>query len=132
MRKSSFSTFVLLAVLSLLLTVSGSLVLAQDAPVTLRVLIHQNPSMVDFMNEFNATFTAAHPNITIDMAVVNAGDLAQVTQTRLAANDIDVIDLFGFANSAQPYMTNVTPPNWQASIDAGLLMDLTDQPFISN
>jgi raffinose/stachyose/melibiose transport system substrate-binding protein len=88
--------------------------------------------MVEAMNEFNAAFMANHPNITVDMAVVNANDLAQVTQTRLAANDVDVIDLFGFANSAQPYMSDVTPPNWQASIEAGLLMDLTDQPFIQN
>lgn len=134
MHKRSFSTIAILVILSVLLTVTGSLVaLAQgDAPVTLRVLIHQNPPMVEAMNEFNATFMANHPNITVDMAVVNAGDLAQVTQTRLAANDVDVIDLFGFANSAQPYMSNVTPPNWQASIDAGLLMDLTDQPFLEN
>ncbi len=134
MKKRYASTIIILTILSMLLTVGGSFaVLAQDdAPVTLRVLIHQNPPMVDYMNQFNATFMAAHPNITLDMAVVNAGELAQVTQTRLAANDIDVIDLFGFANSAQPYMTNVTPPNWQASIEAGLLMDLTDQPFLAN
>ncbi|HEX2621646.1 MAG TPA: extracellular solute-binding protein [Phototrophicaceae bacterium] len=134
MQKSYFSRVAILIIVSVLLSIGGSFtVLAQDdAPVTLRVIIHQNPSMVDYMNEFNATFMAAHPNITVDMAVVNAGELAQVTQTRLAANDIDVIDLFGFANSAQPYMKNVTPPNWQASIDAGLLMDLTGQPFLEN
>src|SRR5262245_44427120 len=130
MSKRYFS----IAALSMILCVLwGSLVvLAQDEPVTLRVLIHQNPPMVDFMNEFNATFMENHPNITVDMAVVNAGDLAAVTQTRLTANDVDVIDLFGFANSAQPYMSDVTPPNWQAAIEAGLLMDLTDQPFIEN
>ena len=66
------------------------------------------------------------------MSVVNANDLSTTTQTRLSANDIDVIDMFGFANAAQPYMKDVTPPNWQAMIDAGLLMDLTDQPFVAN
>jgi raffinose/stachyose/melibiose transport system substrate-binding protein len=40
--------------------------------------------------------------------------------------------MFGFANAAQPYMKNVTPPNWQSLIDAGLLLDLTDQPFVKN
>jgi raffinose/stachyose/melibiose transport system substrate-binding protein len=29
-------------------------------------------------------------------------------------------------------MKNVTPPNWQSLIDAGLLMDLTDQAFLNN
>jgi raffinose/stachyose/melibiose transport system substrate-binding protein len=84
------------------------------------------------MNEFNTKFQEKYPNITVDMAVVNNNDLSTTTQTRLSANDLDVIDTFGFANAVQPYMKNVTPPNWQALIDAGLLMDLTDQPFVKN
>lgn len=101
-------------------------------PVTLRVLVHQNPPMVEFMEAFNDQFEAAYPNVTVDMSVVNASDLSTVTQTRLTANDIDVIDIFGFANPAQPYMTDVTPPNWQTLIEAGLLLDITDQPFVDN
>ncbi len=100
--------------------------------VTLTVLVHQNPPMVEFMETFNEAFQAKYPNITVDMSVVNANDLSTVTQTRLNANDVDVIDIFGFANAAQPYMKNVTPPNWQTLIDAGLLMDITDQPFVQN
>jgi raffinose/stachyose/melibiose transport system substrate-binding protein len=100
--------------------------------VTLRTLIHQNPPMVAFMDEFNKKFQAAHPNITIDQSVVNANDLSTVTQTRLTANDVDLIDIFGFANAAQPYMKNVTPPNWQSLIDAGLLQDITGQSFVNN
>jgi raffinose/stachyose/melibiose transport system substrate-binding protein len=100
--------------------------------VTLKVLVHQNPPMVEYMEAFNKQFQAKYPNVTVDMSVVNANDLSTVTQTRLTANDIDVIDMFGFANAAQPYMKNVTPPNWQTLIDAGLLMDLTDQPFVKN
>jgi len=106
---------------------------AADAePVTLSVLIHQHPPLVEYMEEFNARFEAANPNITIDMSVVNANDLATVTQTRLTANDIDVIDMAGFANAAQPYMKDVTPPNWQTLIEAGLLMDLSGQAFLDN
>ena len=100
--------------------------------VTLSVLVHQNPPMVEFMEAFNEQFEAENPNITVDMSVVNANDLSTVTQTRLNANDIDVVDMFGFANAAQPYMKNVTPPNWQTLIDAGLLMDISDQPFVKN
>jgi len=88
--------------------------------------------MVEFMETFNEQFQAENPNITVDMSVVNANDLSTVTQTRLNANDVDVVDIFGFANAAQPYMQNVTPPNWQTLIDAGLLMDLSDQPFVEN
>ena len=128
MRKIYLSALVALLAVSL----AAGFSTPARAQTTLRVLIHQNPPMVDFMNTFNTKFMEKHPEITIDMAVVGSGDLATVTQTRLAANDIDVIDQFGFANSAQPYMKNVTPPNWQASIDAGLLMDLTGQPFLAN
>ena len=79
--------------------------------VTLRVLVHQNPPMVEFMESFNDQFEAANPGVTIDMSVVAASDLSLATQTRLSANDIDVFDIFGFSNAAQPYMSDVTPPN---------------------
>jgi raffinose/stachyose/melibiose transport system substrate-binding protein len=105
---------------------------AAGEPVTLRVLVHQNPPMVAYMEAFNDQFEAAYPNVTVDMAVVNASDLSTVTQTRLTANDVDVIDIFGFSNAAQPYMKDVTPPNWQTLIEAGLLLDITDQPFVKN
>ena len=105
---------------------------APPEDVTLRVLIHQNPPMVEFMESFNDSFEAANPHISIDMSVVEAGDLSISTQTRLSANDVDVIDIFGFANAAQPYMSDVTPPNWQTLIEAGLLMDITGQPFVDN
>jgi len=105
---------------------------AASEPVTLRVLIHQHPPLVEYMEEFNAKFQEAYPNVTVDMSVVNANDLATVTQTRLTAGDIDVIDMFGFSNAVQPYMKGATPPNWQTLIEAGLLMDLTGQPFLNN
>ena len=98
--------------------------------VTLRVLVHQNPPMVEFMEAFNKQFQDRYPNITVDMSVVNANDLSTVSQTRFSANDIDVLDIFGFANGAQPYMKQVDPPNWQQLIEAGLLMDLTGQDFL--
>jgi raffinose/stachyose/melibiose transport system substrate-binding protein len=127
---NKFRLIALTLVLALILPLG--VVSAQDGPVTLRVLIHQNPPMVEFIEEFNARFTEANPNITVDLSVVNANDLATVTQTRLSAGDIDVIDIFGFSNSVQPYMSGATPPNWQVMIESGLLLDLTDQPFLAN
>lgn len=142
MKKLSLITlFSMLVIASLLLAAcgSGGTETSQPAtgtdgarPVTLRVLVHQNPPMVEFMQAFNDKFRAEYPNVTINMSVVNANDLSTVTQTRLTAKDIDVIDIFGFSNAAQPYMRNVDPPNWQTLIEAGLLMDLTGQPFVSN
>ena len=122
---------VLTAAMALAVTAFAGSAAAQD-PVTLRVLVHQNPPFVDFMNQFNEQFQADHPDIKVDMAVVNANELMTSTQTRLMANDVDVIDIFAFSNAAQPYMQNTDPPGWQSLIDAGLLMDLTDQPFVAN
>lgn len=160
MRKSILFPLTVLVILSMLLAACASATPAAEAPaqeepagepasgdaapqaeqpqsapagdVTLRVLIHQNPPMVEFMEAFNDAFEEKYPNVTVDLSIVNANDLSTVTQTRLTANDIDVIDVFGFANGVLPYMKNVDPPNWQQLIDAGLLMDLTGQPFIQN
>ena len=142
MRKSILYVMAVLVILSMVLTACGTAATqapaagaTQAAPaekVTLRVLVHQNPPMVAFMEEFNKKFQDKYPNVTVDMAVVNANDLSTVTQTRLTANDIDVIDIFGFANGAQPYMKSVDAPNWQQLIEAGLLLDITDQAFTKN
>jgi raffinose/stachyose/melibiose transport system substrate-binding protein len=128
MSRKALNLVGILVLLASLLTACGG----ASQKVTLRVLVHQNPPMVEFMNTFNEQFQAKYPDITVDMSVVNANDLSTVTQTRLTANDVDVVDIFGFSNAAQPYMKNVTPPNWQTLIDAGLMMDLTDQPFVEN
>jgi raffinose/stachyose/melibiose transport system substrate-binding protein len=139
MFKKIYSLMALLVVVSMLLAACASTDTGSETGetpeaenITLRVLVHQNPPMVAFMEAFNQQFHERHPNITIDMSVVNANDLSTVTQTRLTANDVDVVDMFGFANAAQPYMKMVDAPNWQQLIDAGLLMDLTDQPFVKN
>lgn len=139
MRKT-FSFAIVVLLLSALILSACSTPAApseSDAPaaeeeITLKTLVHQNPPMVEYMDKFNEEFTARHPNIKIDQSVVNANDLSTVTQTRLTANDVDVIDIFGFANGAQPYMMKVDPPNWQTLIEAGLLLDLTDQAFVGN
>jgi raffinose/stachyose/melibiose transport system substrate-binding protein len=99
-----------------------------------RVLIHQNPPLVTFMEEFNKKFEAANPGVTVDMSVVNAADLTTSVQTRLTANDVDIVipTLTGFSGQVQPYMKNVLAPAWQQLIDAGLLLDITDQAFVKN
>lgn len=107
---------------------------AAELEGTLSVLIHQNPSGVEFFDQFNAEFEAAHPGVSIDMSVVNAADIPTVNQTRLTANDIDVttISVTGFANPVQPFMADADAPYWQQLIDAGLLMDLAGQDFLAN
>ncbi len=122
----------LLSVVAMLvLSVSGAQ-RTNAAGVTLRVLVHQNPPMVAFMEEFNKAFQDKNPDITVDMSVVNANELSTVTQTRMSANDIDVVDIFGFANAVQPYMKKADTPNWQQLIEANLLLDISNEAFIKN
>ena len=121
----------LVSLILVLALVLGIQVAAQD-DVTLRILTWQNPPMVEWLEAFNEQFTA-DTGINVDYSVVNANDIGPVTQTRLSANDIDVLAfLNSFANRVQPYMSNVNPPSWQTIIDAGLLLELTDQPFLAN
>ena len=70
---------------------------------TLRVMIHQNPPMVEWVENFNSEFEAANPGVTIDLSVIDAADIPTANQTRLSAADIDVttITVSGFANPVQ-------------------------------
>jgi raffinose/stachyose/melibiose transport system substrate-binding protein len=122
---------ILAAATALTVTAFAGSAAAQD-DVRLRVLVHQNPPFVEFMDTFNAQFEADNPGVSVDMAIVPAGEILTSTQTRLTANDVDVIDMFAFHNKAQPFMVNTDPPGWQTLIEAGQLMDLTDQPFVAN
>lgn len=104
---------------------------------TLRVLVHQNPAFTAYMEAFNAQFEDDNPGVTVEMSVVAPADMATSIQTRLSASDVDVIDYCaapcaGFSNAIQPYMSDVEKPAWQQLIEANLIMDLTDEPFIQN
>ena len=99
---------------------------------TLRVLVHSQEPMTTFVQDFSSDFEDANPGVTVDVSVVSADDLATITQTRLSANDIDVIDIFGFANPVQDYMGSPPVPAWQTIVEAGLLLDITDEPWVSN
>jgi len=107
--------------------------------VTLRVLAHQNPTFVAYMEDFNSRFQAANPGVTVAMTVVGQGDMASAINTRTSANDVDVIDFCAgscsaFSNGILDYMGDNygEKPVWQQLIEAGLLMDLTDEPFVAN
>ena len=104
---------------------------------TLKVLLHQNPPLVEYMEGFNQRFQDANPGVEIEMEIVSADDQATAIQTRLTAGEVDVIDFCpapcsAFSNAIQPYMSGANPPLWQQLIDAGLVADLTDEAFVAN
>jgi raffinose/stachyose/melibiose transport system substrate-binding protein len=98
----------------------------------IEVLVHEFPLMNEFMDEFNERFQAENPGVAVGMTVVPAGDLEEVTGQLLAEGSVDVVDIFGFANAAQEYMSGVEPQPWQTLIDEGLLLDLTGEEFVDN
>jgi raffinose/stachyose/melibiose transport system substrate-binding protein len=107
---------------------------AADLEGTLRVLIHQNPAGVEFIEAFNEQFEADNPGVTVELDIVSADDLGGQNQTRLTASAVDIttISLRGFEKPVQDYMTDADPPSWQQLIDAGLIKDLTGEPFLAN
>ena len=116
-------------------TAGGDTTGTTAAPVddlTLTVLIHSQEPMTSFVQTFSDNFETSNPGVTVEVSVISADDLSTVTNTRLSANDIDVIDMFGFANPVQDYMGGANPPAWQTLVEAGLLLDITNEPFVAN
>lgn len=100
---------------------------------TVRILIHQNKPLVDFMNKQNEKFKQKYPNVTVDLSVVTPDVLDQSIQTRLTAGDLDLFEnTQAFTNAPQEFMKGVDDPTWVQWIKGGLLEDLTTQPFIKN
>lgn len=79
----------------------------------------QKPEIEDYMYEVIDDFNAVYPNITVNQNVQN--DAASNLQTRAAAGDFTDIWLY--------WPTDMV---WQSFYDEGLLMDVTDQPYIKN
>ncbi len=104
---------------------------------TVKVLVHQNPPFIGYMEGFNERFQGANPGVKVEMEIVNASDMATAIQTRLTAGEVDVIDYCAapcasFSGAIQPYMSDVNKPLWQQLIEAGLVADLSNESFISN
>jgi raffinose/stachyose/melibiose transport system substrate-binding protein len=103
----------------------------------IKVLLHQNPPLVEYMEDFNSRFEDANPGVTVSMEIVNSQDMPTAIQTRLTAGEVDVIDFCAppcasFSNPVQDYMSGVDTPLWQQLIEAGLVADLSNEAFIAN
>ena len=103
-----------------------------EADVTLRVLVHQNPPSPSSWRRSTSEFEAANPGVTVDMSVVDAA--------RAGDGDPDPADRqrrrrrrhLRLRQRRPAVHERRRPPIWQTLIDAGLLLDLTDQPFVEN
>jgi raffinose/stachyose/melibiose transport system substrate-binding protein len=105
-----------------------------DAAVTLKVIHWINEGTNTYYEGFNKRFTEKYPNIKVDYTIVPSdATYDQLQQTRINANDTDLLAIkSGFAAVPQDWSPGAQDPTWKQWIDAGLIADLTDEPFIGN
>lgn len=108
--------------------------IAGGEKVTLKVIHWINEGTNKYYEDFNKRFTERFPNVTIDYTIVPSdATYDQLQQTRVNAGDVDILALkSGFAAVPQDWTPGAQDPVWKQWIDAGLIADLSDQPFISN
>ncbi len=100
-------------------------------PVTLKLIAWQNEATINALNMVTEKVKEKYPNISMEVNAVDGSTYSQLQQTRLAANDIDFITN-GMYNPVPDWAKGMDKPDWLKFIEAGYILDLTDQPFLSN
>lgn len=105
--------------------------------VTLKIIHWQQENINNYIKEFNKKFEEKYPEVTVEYTTVPAdATYDQLMQTRMnagATGDADIIPLkFSFVGAPQEWSPGAADPMWKQWIDAGLIADLSDQPFIKN
>lgn len=105
-----------------------------DKPITLKIIHWQNEGTNKALTEINQKFHEKYPNITVDYTTVKSGgDFDQLQQTRVSANDVDIVPLYGgFVLGSEPWAKGAADPLWKQWIDGGLVADLSGQDFLKN
>ncbi|MDR2514856.1 MAG: extracellular solute-binding protein [Christensenellaceae bacterium] len=97
------------------------------------LLTWTNEPTVLFLQSIQAGFTEAYPGFELVISNVPSGDHDSARETRVAANNVDIISFQTFALPQEDWNKNfVDKPTWQQYIDDGLLLDLTDEAFMKN
>jgi raffinose/stachyose/melibiose transport system substrate-binding protein len=104
-----------------------------DKAVTLKVIHWKNEAANKWFDKFNKKFQEKYPNIKVDYATVPSTDFPQLQQTRIQANDVDVItNTAALVGAPADWSKGAADPTWKQWIDAGLIADLSNQPFVKN
>lgn len=111
---------------------AGAARVADQAPVTLKILEWNNPPAVAAVSKLNDAFMAKYPNINVEYTTISTSNYPQVEQARIAANDVDIFSDFALIGSPAAWTPGALKPKWQQYIDAGLYLDLSGQPFVKN
>ena len=102
--------------------------------VTLKIIHWQQENINNYIKEFNKRFEEKYPEVKVEYTTVPAdATYDQLMQTRMTANDADIIPLkHSFIGAPQEWTPGAADPLWKQWIDAGLIADLSEQAFIQN
>jgi len=103
---------------------------AAQGPITLKLIQWNNPPAVAAIAKIDAAFEKQYPNITIQVSSVPSPQYAQLLTTRLSAKDVDILAQQALVGQPASWTPGLLKPQWQQFADAGLFMDLTNQPFL--
>jgi raffinose/stachyose/melibiose transport system substrate-binding protein len=105
------------------------------APPPRKKFPHQtwsNYPTVNFFKSLVAGYEAKNPEYRLVISDVPDADIEQANRTRVAAGNVDIICNQSFVKRQEDWNRNLfDPPVWQQYCDANLLIDLTNQPFMS-
>lgn len=104
-----------------------------DGKTTLRMLMHVNAPTNKAIEALNQAFEAKYPDVKVEVTLVPTPNMTNARNTRLAAENIDIVEVEAFLGGTNPsYVTGVPPNVWGQEIQAGNYVDLTGEPFIDN
>lgn len=102
---------------------------------TLKIITWTNQPSVKALTDLSKKYMDKYPDIKVEITEVDTQQYPNLYKTRLAANDVDI---FSYDNTLSPFLSPQVDwapgekPEWQASIEAGNYLDITDQPWVKN
>lgn len=102
-------------------------------PKTLKIITWSNAPTVQAMNDLAEKYMEKYPNVTVEISEVDTNQYQNLMTTRIQANDADIITMGGGTFlKAQEDWAPTEKPIWQQLCDNGVLLDITDQPWVEN
>ncbi len=100
---------------------------------TLKIITWSNQGSVDAIKNLSAKYMDKYPNVTVEITDVDTKQYENLQNIRLQAKDVDIVSLGGGSFLKEKVDWAPTEaPIWQNLCDSGSLLDITDQPWLSN
>jgi len=98
-----------------------------------QLLTWANEPTVNYFKSIAEGFTKAYPEYSLVITDVPNAEFDQVKQTRVSAGNVDIMCFQQFSKPQEEWnKAYYDMPMWQQFIEEGLVLDLTDYPFMKN